>query len=99
MCVIYFLQDGASYKLSSLQQQLSDSIPRSQLDEANKQYTELASKCHGLFQQQVTSDSENVEEKVRLLSEKLIESQAIEKELRMKIAGKEDEHITSSLYV
>lgn len=40
-----------------------------------------------------------MEEKVRLLSKKLIESQAIEKELRMKIAGKEHEYITLLLYV
>lgn len=45
MCVfVYTRQDMASYKLAALQKALDDSVPASELELANKQFTELTEK-------------------------------------------------------
>ena len=42
LCVL--LQDMASFKIAALQKALDDSVPASELELANKQYTELTEK-------------------------------------------------------
>ena len=45
-------QETAIFKLSSLQQQLIESVPQSELSKANAQYSELVTKYQHLLQQQ-----------------------------------------------
>lgn len=51
-CTIFVVQETSLFKLSSLQQQLSDSVSCEEMDKANKQYSELAIKYQQLLSQQ-----------------------------------------------
>ena len=46
------MQETALYKLRSLQQELSESVPCSELEQANQQYHQLAGKYKQLLNQQ-----------------------------------------------
>lgn len=48
------LQETALFKLSSLQQQLCDSVPVEEMDKANRQYNQLATKYQQLLSQQTS---------------------------------------------
>ena len=45
-------KDLASYKLASLQQKLSDSVPSSQMEVANRQYADLTAKYRDMLQKE-----------------------------------------------
>ena len=57
-CVIIGVQEAVSFKLSSLQHELSESVPRAELEKANMEYGELVLKYQQCLQKQTAYASE-----------------------------------------
>ena len=55
---IFRHKEIATYKIDALQKNLSESIPSSTLDEANRQYTELTMKYRDLLQNENTRNAQ-----------------------------------------
>ena len=55
---IFRHKEIATYKIDALQKNLTESIPSSTLDEANRQYTELTMKYRDLLQNENTRNAQ-----------------------------------------